>query len=468
MDGESSNKEASGSAETTAQTDTNNNNNLTDEPELEESKDPGREPPAEETPEGQGATKEGEKEEKVKEDSVPEQGGEEEASAGDTDKAQTTPSKHVDGDATEAGQDKDKASTDVIVKDTEPTSKEKDGEGEKNEDKKGEQVEEVKSCETGGEGEDVTDKNKEKKKSKTEEKAEEAEKDVSEKAAKGAEKKKQVEEVNVETKDIGKPAEVEKQAKPKRKSGPPSSALSRPRQSARSIRAAARNDIIAKFQKGAPETPIARNFKIQKSASAGATGATIKQKILHWCQNKTRRYEGVEIENFSSSWSDGMAFCALIHRYFPDAFDFSSLNAKEREKNFTLAFQSAESLADCYPLLEVKDMLMMGNNPDPMCVFTYVQSLCQSLSKIEKERKDKETAEKDKKAGDEGEEKREDAAGEVSPEKDEGESAEIEMTESQEEKQEDVEEAEAAGEEENAQDSCETEGDGGMLVKAES
>ncbi|CDQ96198.1 unnamed protein product, partial [Oncorhynchus mykiss] len=32
-------------------------------------------------------------------------------------------------------------------------------------------------------------------------------------------------------------------------------------------------------------------------------------------------------------------------------------------------------MADCYPLLEVGDMLLMGNRPDPMCVFTYVQAL---------------------------------------------------------------------------------------------
>lgn len=34
-----------------------------------------------------------------------------------------------------------------------------------------------------------------------------------------------------------------------------------------------------------------RNFKIQRSATASATGASIKQKILQWCQNKTRKYE---------------------------------------------------------------------------------------------------------------------------------------------------------------------------------
>ncbi|KAJ0050055.1 hypothetical protein NL108_011815 [Boleophthalmus pectinirostris] len=230
---------------------------------------------------------------------------------------------------------------------------------------------------------------------------------VKEAATNKTEKKKASKGKDTEVKsDVNKKGSTEEMEKPaKRKSGPSAAslaALSRPRPSARSIRASAKKDLIAKFQQGAPETPVQRNFKLQKSATAGATGASIKQKILQWCINKTRKYEGVTIENFSSSWSDGIAFCALIHRYFPEAFDFSSLNPKEREKNFTLAFQTAETLADCCPLLDVSDMLMMGNHPDPMCIFTYVQSLCHSLSKIEKQRKEKAEKEKAEKKEEEG------------------------------------------------------------------
>lgn len=178
-----------------------------------------------------------------------------------------------------------------------------------------------------------------------------------------------------------------------RKSGTaPSSALRAPTKS--SARPSARRDAMAKFQKD--QTPGVRNFKVQRTSIGMTGGASIKQKILQWCRNKTQKYEGVNIENFSSSWSDGLAFCALVHRFFPSAFDFSSLKSSEREKNFTLAFSTAESLADCCPLLEVSDMLLMGNNPDPLCVFTYVQALCHHLSKIEKERREKESIEKDK------------------------------------------------------------------------
>ncbi|XP_077093846.1 smoothelin-like 1 [Siphateles boraxobius] len=157
----------------------------------------------------------------------------------------------------------------------------------------------------------------------------------------------------------------------------------------RSARPSTRRDAMAKFQK--EQTPGVRNFKVQRTSIGMAGGASIKQKILNWCRNKTQKYEGVCIENFSSSWSDGLAFCALVHRFFPSAFDFSSLKASEREKNFSLAFSTAESLADCCPLLEVSDMLLMGNKPDPLCVFTYVQALCHHLSKIEKERREKES-----------------------------------------------------------------------------
>ncbi|XP_037317950.2 smoothelin-like 1 [Pungitius pungitius] len=437
-------EKTSESTETTGLIDTNNNNQ-TEEPELEESNDPEREPLAGETGEGPGLTKEGEE---GKEVSELEQGGEVEDSAADKETPQTPPSKHAEGDAKEAETSEDKASTEVDVKDPELTGGAKDVEGEGKEEEKGQRVEGVKSSKA---GEEMINQNKEKKKSNTVERAKEAETDVKSKEAENnAEKEKKVEGVDVETKDKAKIKEVEKQGKPKRKSAPPSSSLSRPRPSARSIRAAAKNDIIAKFQQGAPETPTPRNFKVQRSSAAAATGASIKQKMLQWCHSKTRNYEGVNIENFSSSWCDGLAFCALIHRFFPEAFDYSSLNPKEREKNFTLAFQTAESLADCCPLLEVEDMMLMGKHPDPMCVFTYVQSLCHSLSKIERERKDKDSKLVE---DDDGGEK---DKGEASPEKDE--STENGAMGSQEERREDVAETgEGAGEQAKAPSGCEVE-----------
>jgi hypothetical protein len=104
----------------------------------------------------------------------------------------------------------------------------------------------------------------------------------------------------------------------------------------------------------------------------------IKQILLDWTKAMTQGYSGVEVTNFSSSWNNGMAFCALIHHFFPNAFDFSKLDPKQRRYNFTLAFDTAEKEADIAPLLDVEDMVKM-KNPDWKCVFTYVQSIYRHL-----------------------------------------------------------------------------------------
>ncbi|KAM9598043.1 smoothelin-like protein 2 isoform 2-T2 [Trichechus inunguis] len=124
--------------------------------------------------------------------------------------------------------------------------------------------------------------------------------------------------------------------------------------------------------------------KLKRSQSFGvASASSIKQILLEWCRNKTRGYQHVDLQNFSSSWSDGMAFCALVHSFFPDAFDYNTLSPTQRQKNFELAFSMAENLANCERLIEVEDMMVMGRKPDPMCVFTYVQSLYNHLRRFE-------------------------------------------------------------------------------------
>ena len=52
--------------------------------------------------------------------------------------------------------------------------------------------------------------------------------------------------------------------------------------------------------------------------------------------------QNVEIKNFSGSWANGLAFCALIHHFRPDSFDYSALDPKNRRHNFQLAFDTAE------------------------------------------------------------------------------------------------------------------------------
>uniref|UniRef100_A0A182Y4W1 Calponin-homology (CH) domain-containing protein n=1 Tax=Anopheles stephensi TaxID=30069 RepID=A0A182Y4W1_ANOST len=141
------------------------------------------------------------------------------------------------------------------------------------------------------------------------------------------------------------------------------------------------NSISSQSPPNSPKTPTPTTpsgamgpmFKFTDPA-LNRRAATVKDQLLQWCQMKTKEYENVKIENFSTSWSDGMAFCALVHHFLPDAFDFSKLTPQQRRHNFTLAFRVADEKAGIAPLLDVDDMVAM-RKPDWKCVFTYVQSI---------------------------------------------------------------------------------------------
>ncbi|XP_063346778.1 smoothelin isoform X2 [Pelmatolapia mariae] len=144
----------------------------------------------------------------------------------------------------------------------------------------------------------------------------------------------------------------------------------------------ARKAMIEKLEKeggGPGNQAVAKVNKVQRSTSFGVPNAnSIKQMLLDWCRAKTRSYEHVDIQNFSSSWSDGMAFCALVHNFFPEAFDYNSLSPSNRRQNFEVAFSAAEKLVDCPQLLDVDDMVKM-REPDWKCVYTYLQEFYRGL-----------------------------------------------------------------------------------------
>ncbi|XP_073410896.1 smoothelin isoform X2 [Dendrobates tinctorius] len=142
-----------------------------------------------------------------------------------------------------------------------------------------------------------------------------------------------------------------------------------------------RKAMIEKLEKdsGSPSTPAFSKVATPRTAAFGVPNAnSIKQMLLDWCKAKTRGYDHVNIQNFSSSWSDGMAFCALVHNFFPEAFDYNQLTPQNRRQNFDLAFSAAEKHADCPQLLDAEDMVRM-REPDWKCVYTYIQEFYRCL-----------------------------------------------------------------------------------------
>ncbi|XP_013006210.1 EH domain-binding protein 1-like protein 1 isoform X5 [Cavia porcellus] len=96
------------------------------------------------------------------------------------------------------------------------------------------------------------------------------------------------------------------------------------------------------------------------------------QSLLEWCQEVTTGYRGVRITNFTTSWRNGLAFCAILHRFYPDKIDYASLDPLNIKQNNKQAFDAFAALG-VSRLLEPADMVLLSV-PDKLIVMTY---LCQ-------------------------------------------------------------------------------------------
>ena len=74
--------------------------------------------------------------------------------------------------------------------------------------------------------------------------------------------------------------------------------------------------------------------------------------LLLWCKKKTAPYTNVKVRNFNTSWKDGLAFCALIHRHRPELIDYSKLSKSDPIYNLNLAFDTAEKHLDIPKMLD--------------------------------------------------------------------------------------------------------------------
>ncbi|KAI0629735.1 actinin-like protein [Trametes polyzona] len=117
-------------------------------------------------------------------------------------------------------------------------------------------------------------------------------------------------------------------------------------------------------------------------ADISEEGLSAKEGLLLWCQRKTEPYKEVDVQDFSLSWSDGLALCALIHCHRPDLIDYDKLDKSDRHGNTRLAFQIAQDHLGIPQLLEVAD-LCDTQHPDERSVMTYVAGYFHAFSSME-------------------------------------------------------------------------------------
>uniref|UniRef100_A0A4W2DUH9 F-actin cross-linking protein n=1 Tax=Bos indicus x Bos taurus TaxID=30522 RepID=A0A4W2DUH9_BOBOX len=96
-----------------------------------------------------------------------------------------------------------------------------------------------------------------------------------------------------------------------------------------------------------------------------------KEGLLLWCQRKTAPYRNVNIQNFHTSWKDGLGLCALIHRHRPDLIDYSKLNKDDPIGNINLAMEIAEKHLDIPKMLDAEGLVYAARAGE-RAIMTYV------------------------------------------------------------------------------------------------
>ncbi|XP_021391683.2 F-actin-monooxygenase MICAL1 [Lonchura striata] len=115
--------------------------------------------------------------------------------------------------------------------------------------------------------------------------------------------------------------------------------------------------------------------KSENRLSTVAPGA-VSEELLSWCQASTAGYPGVAVTNFSTSWTSGLALCALIHRFRPDLVDFDSVEPQDAIRTHQMLLDIAEQELGIQPVLSSVEMATM-TEPDRLGLITYLSHFYQ-------------------------------------------------------------------------------------------
>ncbi|VDK74725.1 unnamed protein product [Litomosoides sigmodontis] len=108
-----------------------------------------------------------------------------------------------------------------------------------------------------------------------------------------------------------------------------------------------------------------------------------KEALLLWCQMKTAGYPNVNVRNFSTSWRDGLAFNALIHKHRPDLIEYEKLQKSNALYNLSNAFETAEQQLGLIKFLDPEDVNI--DMPDEKSIITYVVTYYHYFNKMKQE-----------------------------------------------------------------------------------
>ncbi|NXG43114.1 MICA1 monooxygenase, partial [Psilopogon haemacephalus] len=102
------------------------------------------------------------------------------------------------------------------------------------------------------------------------------------------------------------------------------------------------------------------------------------EELLSWCQASTAGYRGVAVTDFTTSWTSGLALCALIHRFHPDLVDFDSIDPRDPIQIHQMMLDKAEQELGIQPVLSSAEMAAMAE-PDRLGLITYLSQFYETF-----------------------------------------------------------------------------------------
>ncbi|VDK21117.1 unnamed protein product [Taenia asiatica] len=123
------------------------------------------------------------------------------------------------------------------------------------------------------------------------------------------------------------------------------------------------------------------NEHFRKYKIAPLTLLEMKNLLLRFVQLNTHEYHkyGVEVTNFSTSWADGVAMCALLHHFFPNSFDFNTVLSGGKAENYRLAFKLAAEMAGVPNFIAIEEVTRSETGPDWRRIFLYLSHVLVAL-----------------------------------------------------------------------------------------
>ncbi|XP_050294632.1 dystonin isoform X32 [Anthonomus grandis grandis] len=118
---------------------------------------------------------------------------------------------------------------------------------------------------------------------------------------------------------------------------------------------------------------IILHFQISDIIVGQEPNVSARDYLLRWAKRTTHKYPGVQVQDFTKSWRDGLAFSSILHRNRPDLIDWGRVRSQRPRERLETVFFVAEKEYGVTRLLDPEDV--DTHEPDEKSLITYISSL---------------------------------------------------------------------------------------------